>query len=319
MKPYSLLAVDTHKMSREDWLSYRIKGVGGSDAAAIIGLNPWSSPYRVWADKLHLLPPQKDNEAMRFGRDMEPYVAKRWSEQTGLRCQRRNQMMQSRQWPFALANIDYWVPGENAGLECKTTGSIHTKQFRGGAYPDQYYVQCVHYMAVTGARRWYLAVYIPQVGLFPYKIERDEAEIQALMEQEASFWELVRSKTPPPVDGTAPTTDTLQTIYAPAPGSAFVDLFGCGRYIQQYLDAEAACKETERSKEAAKQALMELLGNNTKGLCDHVVVKWPQMTRSSFDAQAFQADHPELDLRPFFKTTQYRKFTVEMRKEPVAV
>ena len=54
-------------MSRDAWLEERRKSIGGSDAPSIIGLNPWQSPYTVWADKLGKLPPKEDNEAMRLG------------------------------------------------------------------------------------------------------------------------------------------------------------------------------------------------------------------------------------------------------------
>ena len=59
--------LSTIGMSRDDWLEHRKKSIGGSDASAVAGLNPWTSPYSVWADKLGLLPPKEENEAMRLG------------------------------------------------------------------------------------------------------------------------------------------------------------------------------------------------------------------------------------------------------------
>lgn len=66
-----ILKVSTKGMSREDWLRQRRKSIGGSDAAAIVGLSVWASPYSLWAEKTGKLPDKADNEAMRQGRDLE--------------------------------------------------------------------------------------------------------------------------------------------------------------------------------------------------------------------------------------------------------
>ena len=72
-------------------------------------------------------------------------------------------------------------------LECKTTFSLDLKQFNGVEFPVQYYAQCIHYLAVTGADRWYLAVLAYGRGFFTFTLERDQAEIDALMAAEADF------------------------------------------------------------------------------------------------------------------------------------
>ena len=69
--------ISTKGMSREEWLKLRKKTIGGSDAAAVVGLSKWASPYSVWADKTGKVPDKEDSEAMRQGRDLEEYVASR--------------------------------------------------------------------------------------------------------------------------------------------------------------------------------------------------------------------------------------------------
>lgn len=197
----NIIRVPTAKMERSEWLERRKGSIGGSDASAIIGLNAYSSPFSVWADKTGRLPDKPDNEAMRQGRDLEDYVAQRWCEVTGKRVRRERSMLYHPQYPFAHADIDRWVIGENAGLECKTTSIMNLKKFKNGEFPPTYYVQCVHYMAVTGADRWYLGVLVLNQGFYEFVIERDEDEIATLMEQEAAFWELVKAETPPGADG----------------------------------------------------------------------------------------------------------------------
>ena len=77
--------VSTLNMEHSTWLQYRRKGVGGSDAGSICGLNPYSTAIAVFQDKVQQLPEKEDNESMRQGRDLEEYVARRFMEETGKR------------------------------------------------------------------------------------------------------------------------------------------------------------------------------------------------------------------------------------------
>ena len=95
--------VNVTTITREEWLEYRRSGIGGSDASTIVGLNPFSSPYYLFCDKMGALPEKEDTEAMRQGRDLEQYVAERWMERTGKRVKRNNTMWRSTIWPWMLA------------------------------------------------------------------------------------------------------------------------------------------------------------------------------------------------------------------------
>ena len=307
-----LIKVSTLNMSREEWLVERQKSIGGSDAPSIIGLNPWSSPYTVWADKLGKIPPKEDNEAMRLGRDLEDYVAKRFTEDTGKKVRRENFLIMNPQYPFAHANVDRMVVGEDAGLECKTTSVLNLKNFKNGAFPDTYYVQCVHYLMVTGCAKWYLAVLVLGKEFKVFEIERDEGEIKALAESEESFWKYVESETPPPADGTASTTDTLTTIY-PESNDDSVNLIAYERDLEQYMALTAQIKELEKFKDEAANKVKAFLGDAGSGDTDRYRVTWASASRSTFDAKRFAAAHPELDLSEYYKNSTYRTFKVTER------
>ena len=89
MKLHKLIS--TVDMSHEEWLRYRKLGIGGSDAGSICGLNPYSSAIAVFQDKTQKEAGEKeDNEAMRQGRDLEEYVARRFMEETGKKVRRAN-------------------------------------------------------------------------------------------------------------------------------------------------------------------------------------------------------------------------------------
>ena len=173
--------LSTLDMSHEEWLMQRRKGIGGSDAGALLGLNPYRGAYDVYADKIGMAPPVEDNEAMRQGRDLEAYVAERFEQETGKRVRRRNAIITNSEYPFALANIDREIVGEHAGLECKTTSVLNLTRYKNGEFPSEYYCQCMHYLMVTGWDKWYLAVLVYGTDFKIFEIERDEDEIAALV------------------------------------------------------------------------------------------------------------------------------------------
>jgi putative phage-type endonuclease len=296
-------------MSREEWLEHRRHSIGGSDASAIIGLNPWSSPFYVWAEKIGKIPPKEDNEAMRLGRDLEDYVAKRFTEKTGKKVRRENNILVNHIYPFAHANVDRMIVGEDAGLECKTTSVLNLKKFKGGEYPETYYVQCVHYMAVTGCKRWYLAVLVLGEGFYDFTIERDEDEIKALMESEREFWEFVERKTPPPTDGLKATTEALSIIYPQDNGGA-VNLMAYELDLTQYMNLTKSIKHLENCRDEAANKIKAFLGESAKGETDRFKVSWTSASKSTFDHKRFAKEHPEIDLSGYYKTSAYRTFKV---------
>lgn len=307
-----LTRISTAKMSHADWLEHRRHSIGGSDAAALLGMNPWVSPYALWADKTGRLQEKPDNEAMRQGRDLEFYVAQRWEETTGKSVRRCNAILKNSDYPWAHANIDRDVVGENAGLECKTTSVMQLKKFKNGEYPEQYYAQCVHYMAVTGADRWYLAVLILNQGFYDFVIERDQEEIDALMKMELRFWELVQRDTPPPADGRAATTEAMKEVYRQAANEQ-VTLYDKEVLLQEWKMLCRQEESIESRKEQIKQICMQELGDCSIGECGSFTVRWQPQTRKTFDLQLFAKSHPEIDLSQYYKETKYRKF--EIRSE----
>lgn len=304
-----LTKISTLNMPREEWLTHRRKSIGGSDASSIIGLNQHSSAYSVWADKLGKIPPKEDVEAMRQGRDLEFYVAERFCEATGKKVRRENNILTNPDYPYAHANVDRMVIGEDAGLECKTTSVLNMKSFKNGAFPDTYYVQCVHYMMVTGCTKWYLAVLVLNQSFMFFEIERDEAEIEALAKSEEEFWKLVESETPPTPDGATSTTDTITAIY-PESNSETVSLFGYENELAQYVALTAQIKELEKLRDEMANKVKAFLGEAGRGESDRYKVSWTSTTRSTFDSKRYASEHPDLDLSNYYKTLTYRTFKV---------
>lgn len=304
-----LTKISTLNMPHEEWLQHRQKSIGGSDAPSIIGLNPWSSPYTVWADKLGKLPPKEDNEAMRQGRDLESYVADRFCEATGKKVRRENNILINPDYPYAHANVDRMVVGEDAGLECKTTSALNMRNFKNGAFPDTYYVQCVHYMMVTGCKKWYLAVLVLSKEFMVFEIERDEEEIKALAKSEEEFWRLVEASTPPATDGKTSTSSTISILY-PESNDESVNLFAYEADLKSYMTYTSLIKDIERQRDEVANRIKSFLGEAGRGESDSYKVSWASTSRSTFDSKRFAIEHKDINLSEYYKNSTYRTFKV---------
>ena len=308
--------ISTIGMSREDWLKERKKGIGGSDAAAILGMNRYRSAYDVYADKKGIAPEIQDNEHMRQGRDLEDYVAQRFSEHTGKKVRRENAILYNELYPYSRANIDRAVVGERAGLECKTTSSLNLKRYRNGDFPEEYYVQCMHYLMVTGYDRWYLAVLVFGTDFKVFTIERDESEINALAEAEKSFWTtyILEGKEPAPA-GTKVTDGTIKALY-PNDNGRSCDLSGFEAELNRFNDIQKLEKQLEVEKKALQQKLQLFMGESTYGRSIRYSVSWKSSSRTTFDTQAIIHDFvPEgTDLSGYRKTSSSRTFRVKETK-----
>lgn len=302
--------ISTLDMSREDWLEHRRHSIGGSDAATIVGLNPWSSRYELWADKLGKIPPKEENEAMRIGHDLEEYVAQRFCEATGKRVRRENAILTNTDIPFAHANVDRLVIGEKAGLECKTTSVLNLKRFAGGEYPPNYYVQCQHYMMVTGYKVWYLAVLVLGREFLWFEVKRDEEDIEALRAAEQDFWEYVDKQEPPAVDGTDSCGDTLDKLYPDSDPDVDIDLTAVSDALRQRSELCRQIKALESQKKACENSIKDYMETAEKGNCEGFKVSWKTQERISLDSKQLQADHHEIDFGKYIKTSSSRTMRI---------
>lgn len=295
--------------SREAWEELRSHYIGGSDAAAVVGLNQFSSPYALWAEKTGKVPGFSGNLATEVGTYLEEFVAQKFAAETGKKVRKSNQSFFNSDYPWAIANIDREIVGEDAGLEIKTTSELNTKKFKGGEYPANYYCQCVHYLAMTGKQRWYLAVLIGNRDFRWFTIERDEAEIAALMAAEADFWELVKNNTPPVADGSQATTEAIKTIYAESNENT-VDLTLENAALSQYIALGKQIAELEAMRDEAANKIKSFMGEAGGGECDGFRVSWKSSTRRTFDSKRFAKENPGLDLTGYYKETSTRTFRV---------
>lgn len=302
-------------MTTNEWLAERRKGLGGSDAGAVCGMNRYRSALDVYCDKLSLIPPKADNEAMRLGRDLEDYVARRFSAETGKkvhRVKRDGGFIRNPKYPFAFANVDRLIYGEKAGLECKTASALNLKRFGETEFPEEYYCQCVHYLAVTGLEKWYLAALVLGREFKIYEITRDDDEIAALMETERSFWEDHVQKRNPP----APAAGDGETIAALFPGGGeSVHLFGFSERLERRAEIDALIRRLKGERDTIDNEIKAFMKNAEIAENDRYRVSWKAHERRSLDLAALVEDYDIEDIDDYYTSKTYRKFDVKEQGE----
>ncbi len=303
----------TLDMPYEEWKEIRRQGIGGSDAAAILGLSPWKTAMDVWLEKTGEYvgdPEEEENERMYWGRRLEDIVAQEFEIRSGLRVRRKNAVLRSRQYPFMLANVDRLIVGQRAGLECKTTTQYNAEDWADGI-PSYYVPQVQHYMAVLDYPLWYVAVLIGGQEFRYYAVQRNDEYIRELIKAETDFWRQVVEKVPPPLDGSPASSELMKRLYPEAVAGKEIELpFEAFELIQQY---EEACREEKRIleiKEEAANKLKHMLGDAELGQIYDRQVVWKNVATKRLDTKALQAEFPEIYER-FAKDTLYRRFAIK--------
>lgn len=298
--------------NKEEWLALRKKlGIGGSDSASVIGLNPYKSAYTLWAEKTGKIPEFDGNMTTEVGSYLEEFVAQLFTKETGKTVRRKNRILVNTDYPFAFADVDRLVVGEKALLEIKTTNSAPAmKKLRKDEFPEQWYCQMTHYLAVSGLEKAYLAVLINCRDFKIFELERDEAEISALMHEEEKFWNMVQTNTTPLADGLESTAATLSAVFPESESDVVVNITGKERELARYMEISKKIKDLEAAKEEIANNIKAFLGEAGKGESDQYMVSWKSTESRRFDSKRFSLDHPELDITGYYKTSKYRAFKI---------
>ena len=301
--------------NREEWLALRRQYIGGADAASVVGLNDYQSPYALWCEKRGVTPPFEGNLRTEVGTFLEEFIARKFEQETGKKVQNCNFSLINDEYPWAMADVDRMVVGEDSLLEIKSTSSLSLKHYRNGDYPARFYVQVMHYLAVTGKSKAYLAVLIGNSDFKIFEIERDEAEIDALMDAEKQFYGYMTSGNPPPIDGSDSTREALQAQQSEPPEEEPepADLSDKKQVLDTLMEINAAIEQLESQRDAIKNQLIESIGDSWHGNCSGYSISYKPQTRKTFDWKKLQKERPEIPLDGYFKSSTSR--TLKIAKE----
>ena len=301
------------------WLSERRTGVGASDVAAIIGQSPWASPTSVWADKLGLTPLERPaSAAMRLGKDLEPLIAKWFTEQTGLVVAGAQTMM--RRGEFALATLDGFVyPDDDQSDPLGVFESKYTSRPAFDTLPAHIATQVQWQLYVTGLARAYVAVlHLPGSGgpdFRVYDVDRDDDTIADLVERCETFWQHVVDKQPPPADSDAATTTALTSAVWQAADLDVADTVDVSPFVtvlEELRSYRAQRQQLDKLCATCENTLRAALRNAEAGTINgDVVVTYKEQSRPFVDFKAIRADHGD----KYDTVSTYRVLRVQQPKQ----
>ncbi|NKA33034.1 endonuclease [Ralstonia solanacearum] len=316
----ALKLVKTTELSRADWLEARRTGIGGSDAAAAVGLNPYKSQLELWLEKtgrdaeLPKPDPNDTTEPVYWGTLLEPIVAAAYTQQAGHRVRKVNAVLQHPTIPFMLANLDREVVGapDVQILECKTAGEFGARHWRDGV-PEYVTLQVQHQLAVTGKRAADVAVLLCGQALEVHRIERDDDLIARLIPLEAQFWHYVETDTPPPGDGSESADRALRCLY-PRDSGGTVDFSDDRQLSAAFADLVAVREQIEAQEVAAaklKQAIQHAMGDASRALFETGEVTFKRSKDgTTTDLERLLADHPDLAQQYAIPKAGSRRFLI---------
>ena len=287
-----------------EWLALRKTGIGGSDIAALLGMDKYTCAYELYLDKRGELPDMPRSEflerAAMWGHLHEPLIAARFAELHGVRT-RRVGLIRHESEAWRLANLDYRVAGCPDGpclLEIKNRSAWKASEWGESGdpegVPDTEALQTHWYLSVTGYRHAHVGVLINGNDDRYYRVEADAGLAADVISMARTFWQRVQDGDPPPMDGSDAATDLLATLWPAAPGTEVV--IDRTQVAPLLLARDRIAAETDALKERAAEVsnrLAVMLGEAETAVWDGEVL-FTRKQNGVFAPKRFEAAHPDL-------------------------
>lgn len=307
------ILVETEGLSREEWLKWRKRGIGGSDVSCLLGINKWKSEIELWMDKTNQTnEPAVENEAMQWGNIMEPIIRNHFAEVMDKTVVEVKAMLQHPDYPYMLADVDGLTvddAGNPAILEIKTASEYKRSEWEEDI-PTYYQTQVQHYLCVTGVAKAYVAVLIGGNSFKVYEVDAD-AEIQSmLIAVEQEFWNKVQNMIRPEMDGSDAAKDLLDNIYRGGIAEQIILPEEAIEYVDQYIEACAEEDNAKAKKQEASNRIKEIMGDYDKAKCLNHTISWKSVSSERLDTKALKEEQPEL-YQKYVKTSKSRRFTLK--------
>lgn len=294
------------------WHAQRATGLGGSDAAAAVGLSRFKTPLQLWLEKRGEAT-TLENEPMRWGTILEPVVRQEYANRTG-RPVVRVGFLRHPTRDYAVGNIDGVAEGDRL-LECKTARTAEGWGTPGtDEIPPDYLIQVQHYLAVAELSIADVAVLIGGADFRLYEVAADCELQEMLLDQEAAFWELVQSGTPPePVNREDVRRRWRYGSGTPIKATPYIE--GLVSELRNLKGIVSSHEESVESMAAEIEAYMgdaaELLGETGKPLATWKNVK----AQPKFDMDRFKAERPDLWKEYLTDPRPSRRFLLKTKGE----
>lgn len=291
-------------ISHNDVVTNRHTYIGGSEISVIMGLNRWKTPLKLWAEKTQKLPvPDLSNiEAVELGTDLEEFVAQKFAAKTGKSVRKAPKEYIHKDYEFMHAHIDRLITNSDELLECKTCSFFKKDEWDGEEIPQEYILQVIWYLGITGRKTGYIAVLIGGQSFKYKRIEFDQELFDTMVETAKEFWSCVQNDVPPAI--MADDDETLKEMYADHTNS-YIELYPTDERTTEavsvheeriaYLqELKTHIKSLQEEQKGIETQLKDLIKDNEGIESPKYVVSWKTQTSSRFDSKTFKEENPEL-------------------------
>lgn len=317
--PGLVVLADKNRDGEEHWRAARHGVLTASDAGALLGIDPWKSRAALYFEKIAPEPPAfEENEAMRWGTLLEPVVAREFTARTGIPTLGSQQLLTNERRPWMAATPDFFgLEGDETVLvEIKTTTLRKEDDWPAEEPPPRVTAQVMWQLAVTGLRVAHVAALIGGQELRLYRLERDHAVVNAIIDAAHTFWhDHVLAQVEPPIDSHDSTTEALKRAFADSDGTAlhapqdiedaWAELVAAKGMVALWTDRADAL--TNRLRLFLRTAEIGLIGGAK-------AFSWKPQVKRDIDVKALRAAHPDI-AEQFTRESTGRVFRLHKLKD----
>lgn len=295
MTGYTLVTkAGADRTNRDQWLNHRRTGLGGSDAATLLDLNPWDTRYGLWLDKTGRIPHSDAGVKAEWGHRLEGVIREAFTDQQGVKV-RRHGMIRSTIHRHMLFSPDGFT-SDGGIYEGKTSGWRMRDQWDDGAIPDLAACQVQWGMAITGRAHAWVVGLLDGWDLRIRKVTRDPDLIGLLIREAETFWNLVETDEAPPITGAD--LGALTRLHADCDDTVAVAQ-DAADIAREYLARRAALRSAQAALDETKARMVDAIGPSS-ALVDHTGVEYATrrtQTQTRWDTERLGTDHPEYAVR----------------------
>lgn len=262
------VAVTQDEAAREAWLRERRNVIGASEVGTILGLNPYASPYSLWAHKVGLLPEVEETLPMWFGRKAEPIIAERYEIETGRRLIDRGDYwtVTHPDYSWLRATPDRLVsygPDQHGAVELKTIGARNSGDWDENTAPLTYEAQLQIQLACLNYERGEIAAMIGNSRFLIIERERNDDFLDAVIPIVYDFWECVQANEPPDIDAAEATARALKKLHPLDNGEAVEVPYDIYKAWHAAQALKGMVRDMEESIALYENKIRAAIGDNT--------------------------------------------------------
>ena len=309
--------------SQEDWEELRTKGVGGSDAGAILGLNKYTTPLDIYKSKVENISKDvSENINVKKGKDLEPIIftnyVKPYFDKLGYDIYHLQYTLINENYPWLRANLDGIAVAKkdrtyasNIIIEIKYVSHFGAINWENDdelieGVPKSYYAQVQHYMAVSGSKTAYVcALFEDTWEVKFFKINRNDEFINNLLVVTQAFYNqnMVMKIPPKPTlkdkEVVEEVIDSFATVKSIIPDQEMEDT------VSEYLFISNQIKDLDKQKTELSNKIFTLWSEGKTTINKHTI-KFSKIVVNRFDSTRFKKDYPDMYKNYISETTSIR-------------